>query len=973
MVFGQASSQGVNLGNAHGKVTITTNAAEAMQQAQTAVSNGVRSIGLSLQSIGGSISSAGSSMMAWTAPIAAIGVAGLKTAGDFQASMKEIEARTGLTGDALDKVRNQALDLGAATEFSSQQAANAYLQLLTAGLDVEQAMAALPNVLTAATASGEDLGLMADQVTNVMSSFGLAAEDTTDIVEAMARAAASSPASMGQIGESMAAAGSIAKSYGISLEDTSAIMAIFAQRGIRGSEASTKLGSMLKIMNSGTPDSVKAWNALGTSLFNADGSARNFADVIVDIKKGLEGKTEQEKTTIMQDLAGSYGLAGINALVASDGIDAMRETMDTQQSAADVAAAKMGTFKGSITSLMGSIETLMIHALTPLMENFLTPLIQQLITVVNHMANWAKENPELTTQIGKFLTALVAIGPVLFVVGKAITLIGLAISFLASPIGLVVAGIAALGVAFVNDFGGIKSFVMPMLRNLWDWLDIIQNKIHTFVVYAQDFGVIDAIKGIFGLGENDETSQSLLEGMLFQFGMSRENAIGAVGFLVNTFNSIRDAVSGVVDTLRPLFTEIGTFLGNLFQNIDLGQLFEIGRTILSLTNPIGLAMTGLKLLGVNIGDLFRAGVEGATRFFGALNDGGTVFDGLRAAFGDSSFIDGVEAGFNGLVTFIEFTVIPGLQSLADWFTLTALPAVVTYVEDTVAPAIETFFNGLSQVWTDISPALASFYDWVMVTGLPFIKDFIELTVQPAFETFFGIIEGIWIAISPALEDVYDWFIVTGLPKIQEFLDGPVTLALTNIRDLLAGFWEFVKPGVELLKANLIPIFEFIRVNVLKPVLEMITAIIDKIIEASNMLAGGGIPGASQLQSGANSGNVNDILAGAEDVYNSLINNPFTNPFGSVVNAVNSTVMPRDSGGPGLRGMPYMIGKGAQPEVFIPETNGQFIPNFDKLLEGAGGTTIGDINVYGATNYQQGLEAGRGAGDGVLARLKSRGG
>jgi hypothetical protein len=34
---------------------------------------------------------------------------------------------------------------------------------------------------------------------------------------------------------------------------------------------------------------------------------------------------------------------------------------------------------------------------------------------------------------------------------------------------------------------------------------------------------------------------------------------------------------------------------------------------------------------------------------------------------------------------------------------------------------------------------------------------------------------------------------------------------------------------------------------------------------------------------------------------------------------------RDNGGPGVAGTPYMIGTGAQPEVFTPDTNGTFTP------------------------------------------------
>ena len=39
---------------------------------------------------------------------------------------------------------------------------------------------------------------------------------------------------------------------------------------------------------------------------------------------------------------------------------------------------------------------------------------------------------------------------------------------------------------------------------------------------------------------------------------------------------------------------------------------------------------------------------------------------------------------------------------------------------------------------------------------------------------------------------------------------------------------------------------------------------------------------------------------------------------------------RDSGGTGMAGTAYMIGTGAQPEMFIPNTNGTFVPNANKM-------------------------------------------
>lgn len=45
---------------------------------------------------------------------------------------------------------------------------------------------------------------------------------------------------------------------------------------------------------------------------------------------------------------------------------------------------------------------------------------------------------------------------------------------------------------------------------------------------------------------------------------------------------------------------------------------------------------------------------------------------------------------------------------------------------------------------------------------------------------------------------------------------------------------------------------------------------------------------------------------------------------------NSLATVRDNGGAGMAGQAYMIGTGAQPEMFVPNTNGTFVPNADKM-------------------------------------------
>ena len=148
---------GFNLGNAHGTVTIDGSQVNAaINRTQRSFTSMTNMVGGNVQRLGGQMSGVGMQIMKMTAPMAMFGGVGLRTAMQFDTAMNAISARTGLTGAKLKEVEVLAMEMGAKTVFSSQQSADAMLQMLTAGLSVEEAMAALPNVLDAAAASGED-------------------------------------------------------------------------------------------------------------------------------------------------------------------------------------------------------------------------------------------------------------------------------------------------------------------------------------------------------------------------------------------------------------------------------------------------------------------------------------------------------------------------------------------------------------------------------------------------------------------------------------------------------------------------------------------------------------------------------------------------------------------------------------------------------------------------------------------------
>jgi TP901 family phage tail tape measure protein len=472
---------GFNIGSAFGVITLSFDGS-GVQQAQNAL-NGLQNMGAGLQSLGQQLTSLGAQMTLVTAPIAAFGAQGIQAASNFQDALAEIGVRAGLTAAEMDAVRTKALDIGRDTVFSAGQASEAFLQLLTTGQSLEEAMSTIDAVMAGAAASGADLGQVADSVTDIMAQFQLEASASTDVVNALAQAAGASSATMTDLIAGFQNVGGVAANFSLSIGDTAAILATFSENGIKGAEAGTQLRSMLNNMARSTDPVQAMWKKLNVSMFDAAGKMRPLNDIIRDMNVSMKDWTQQDRLEAIQTLAGTYGQMGLTALLNADGFGAMSAAMADSTSAAEVADAKMNTFSGSIESLRGSVETLQINALTPLMDQALTPLIQGVTDVVNSINDWVVANPELAGQIAQILAVVVTIGPILAAAGVAISFIGTALGGLGTILGVLLSpvvliggaiaalilGLDALGIidlgpiilAFQNFFGAIVAGVDP--------------------------------------------------------------------------------------------------------------------------------------------------------------------------------------------------------------------------------------------------------------------------------------------------------------------------------------------------------------------------------------------------------------------------------------------------------------------------------------------------------------------------------
>ena len=140
---------------------------------------------------------------AGTAAISAGGLAVIKMGSDFEAQMSRVKAISGATQEDFQKLRDQALQLGADTSFSASQAAEGMENLAAAGFSVTETMEAMPGLLDLAAASGEDLSASSDIAASAIRGFGLEASEAAHVADVLAANANMKNSSVAQTGEAL--------------------------------------------------------------------------------------------------------------------------------------------------------------------------------------------------------------------------------------------------------------------------------------------------------------------------------------------------------------------------------------------------------------------------------------------------------------------------------------------------------------------------------------------------------------------------------------------------------------------------------------------------------------------------------------------------------------------------------------------------------------------------------------------------
>ena len=338
-------------------------------------------------------------------------------------------------------------------------------------------------------------------------------------------------------------------------------------------KAQQKLTKSMSSAADGTGSQAEAFQKLGVSVTNADGSLKSSDQVFNEVIKALGGiSNETERNALAMTLMGKSAME-LNPLIEDGGktYEQLAKTMAEN----NLQFADQETIDGA-NRFNDALDTLKATGLATLqtlgtqLASYLAPAMETIAGALEKVLGWLSQlSPQTLTIIGIIASVIAVIAPLLLFLGKIsfaissitglMSTLGISFAAIAGPIGIAIAVIAALiaiGVLLYKNWDKIKAAANALLVSISSAWTSIKQKITTTVT-----NIITSVTTAFN---NLKTTVSNI------FTAIRTTA-------TNTWNSIKTAITRPIESAKEkvqgIISKIKSFfpisIGNILKNVKL--------------------------------------------------------------------------------------------------------------------------------------------------------------------------------------------------------------------------------------------------------------------------------------------------------------------------------------------------------------------------------------------------------------------
>jgi TP901 family phage tail tape measure protein len=349
----------------------------------------------------------------YSAPMAlgllAVGAAAIKSATEFESSMKKIESLVGLSTEAVDDMTDSVKAMSAQTGRGPAELADAMFFITSAGLRGAVAMETLEAAAKAAAVGLGDAATIADLATSALNAYGsdvLSASDATDVMVAAVREGKlEADALTGSMGRVLP----VSSQMGIEFHEVGAAFAAMSRTGTGANEAATQLRSIMVTLLKPTKQAEEALAGMGLS---SEGLRQQIKDegllsTLSTLKDNFDGNSAATAEVFgnVRALVGVFDLMGANVATTEQIFADMENTTGMLDEAFKI-TSETASFK--FASALADAQLMLVNigeAILPIA----TTMVEGIRTLVESFA--AMPGP-LKIVVGLVAALVVASGPI---------------------------------------------------------------------------------------------------------------------------------------------------------------------------------------------------------------------------------------------------------------------------------------------------------------------------------------------------------------------------------------------------------------------------------------------------------------------------------------------------------------------------------------------------------------------------------
>lgn len=262
----------------------------------------------------------------------------------YEQTLKDLSASSGISGTALEKLSDNARQVGVSSGLGATQALKAY-QILASQVDVskvglEELNTLQEKTMTLAKASGMEVEGAAVALSGTLNQFGLQAEEANRVMNVLAAGARYGAAGIPELSQALGVAGSAARAAGVDVESATGALEVLSRANLQGADAGAALGDIM----------TKMQTSLGMDFSNTSFSA------------ALEAlKPQLNDTAYLTQVFGEGNLSAAQYLIANAAaVQEMTDQVTGSNVAQEQAAIRSDTVAERMARLRQRVEDMKI-------------------------------------------------------------------------------------------------------------------------------------------------------------------------------------------------------------------------------------------------------------------------------------------------------------------------------------------------------------------------------------------------------------------------------------------------------------------------------------------------------------------------------------------------------------------------------------------------------------------------------------